>query len=913
MARDPFGALRAFQPPGGEAGQLYSLPALEAAGVGAISRLPVSIRIVLESVLRNCDGVGITEEHVRRLAGWTPKGERSEIPFTVSRVVLQDFTGTPLICDLAAMRSAAERLGKSPALIEPLVPVQLVIDHSVQINESGSAGALERNMALEFERNRERYEFFKWGMQAFKTLSVVPPGFGIIHQINLEALAKGVFLRDGVYIPDTLVGTDSHTTMINGIGVVGWGVGGIEAESAMLGQPVHFMAPDVVGVHLKGRLRHGVTITDAALHVTNMLRKAGVVGKFVEFFGEGAGALTSADRATISNMAPEYGATLSFFPVDEQTVAYYRSTGRTDAEVAALEAYYRAQGLFGTIPAGAIDYSVVIDLDLSEIVPSVAGPKRPQDRIDVAKLSPRFVELFSAPVADGGYGRAPGDLSRRVAVRAETPTSAGNAALALAPDHNARPASLGHGDILIAAITSCTNTSNPEVLLAAGLLAKKAVERGLTVAPWMKTSFAPGSRVVTDYLAAAGLLPYLEELGFGVAAYGCAVCAGNSGPLDPAVDETVTQDDLVCAAVLSGNRNFEARIHPTLRANFLMSPPLVVAYAIAGNVLRDLDADGVGTASDGSMVTLGEIWPTAEELDAVRRHADNPEAFRRIYGGRQSGNALWDAIDSPAGETYAWPASTYIAEPPFFAGFSAEPPVRTPVAGARALAILADSITTDHISPAGMIKPSSPAGQWLREHGVAPVDFNTFGARRGQHEVMVRGTFGNVRLRNLMLPGSEGWVTRLMPDGTERTIYDAAVEYRRRGTPLVVFAGEEYGTGSSRDWAAKGTYLLGVRAVVTRSFERIHRSNLIGMGVVPLQFLPGTSAATLGLDGSESFDFPGIEGDLAPGMEVVMMIHRADGRSERVPLKLRVDSVVEAEYLRHGGVPQYVLRNRLFG
>ncbi|GGE43581.1 aconitate hydratase [Agaricicola taiwanensis] len=909
MHQDEFRVMRSFDAGFGREGQLYSLPAVAKVGYPNLARLPVSIRILLESALRNHDGSTVTSAHVEALAGWVPNGVRDEIPFSVARVVLQDFTGTPLVCDLAAMRSAAVRLGKSPDLVEPLVPVQLVIDHSVQINESGTQNAIRRNMELEYERNRERYEFFKWGTQAFNTLTAVPPGFGIIHQVNLEALAKGVFERDGVYLPDTLVGTDSHTTMINGIGIVGWGVGGIEAESAMLGQPVYMVAPDVVGVHLTGALREGVTITDAVLLITEKLRQTKVVGKFVEFFGEGAANLTAMDRATIANMAPEYGATMGFFPVDDQTVAYYRATGRTEEEIAALQGYYKAQGLYGCPAAGDIDYSAVVEIDLSSIRPSVAGPKRPQDRIDLAEVSRRFDELYSAPVASGGYGRT-SDIDHRSVVSPAV-TTEGSMALALDVAADSPP-DLGHGDILIAAITSCTNTSNPEVLLTAGLLARKAVERGLWVSPWIKTSFAPGSRVVTDYLGAAGLLPALEQLGFGVAAYGCGVCAGNSGPLEPAIDATIARDDLVCAAVLSGNRNFEARIHPALRANFLMSPPLVIAYAIAGSVRVDLFKDALGTDPDGAPVTLADIWPTPAEIDSIRHFANDPEAFRKVYADKEKGGALWDAVESPVGATYPWPHSTYIAEPPLFEGFTEEVVPPAPVSGARILAILGDSITTDHISPAGIIKTDSPAGRWLQERQIAPAEFNTYGTRRGQHEVMVRGTFANVRLRNLMLPGSEGGVTAMQPSGEVMSIFDASEAYRKTATPLVILAGEEYGQGSSRDWAAKGTFLLGVRAVIARSFERIHRSNLIGMGVLPCQFMPGESAQSLGLDGSEVISIDGMTEEIAPRSILRMTAVKPDGSVISADVQARVDSAIETEYFRHGGVPKYVLRKLLF-
>lgn len=908
---DLFGVRRTFDTGMGRLGQLYSLPALGEAGYAGIARLPVSIRILLESVLRQADGSTVTREHVEALANWQPNAVRDEVPFTVSRVVLQDFTGTPLVCDLAAMRSAALRLGKSPEVVEPLVPVQLVIDHSVQINETGGADSLFRNMELEYERNRERYEFFKWGTQAFNTLTAVPPGFGIIHQVNLEALAKGVFERDGVFVPDTLVGTDSHTTMINGIGVVGWGVGGIEAESAMLGQPVYLVAPDVVGVNLTGALREGVTITDAVLVITERLRAAKVVGKFVEFFGAGVASLSATDRATIANMAPEYGATMGFFPVDEQTVAYYRTTGRSEDEIALLEAYHRAQGLFGCPREGDIDYSSTIVIDLAAIRPSVAGPKRPQDRIELDHVASRFCELFSAPVEAGGYARST-DIADRAPVRARASVSQGATALAADTKAAPLPETLGHGDILVAAITSCTNTSNPDVLLAAGLLARNAVARGLQVAPWIKTSFAPGSRVVTDYLDAAGLLPALEQLGFGVVAYGCGVCAGNSGPLAPAIDDTVNDADLVCAAVLSGNRNFEARIHPSLRANFLMSPPLVVAYAIAGSVQVDLATEPLGHDADGKPVLLADIWPTSADIEAMRPFADDPTSFRRAYANKEDGGRLWDAVEAPSGQTYTWPASTYIAEPPIFDGFSEEVIPPAPVEGARVLAILGNSITTDHISPAGMIKQNSPAGKWLQERQVAPADFNTYGTRRGQHEVMIRGTFANVRLRNLMVPGTEGGFTRIAGSDIPVTIFDAAEHYRASKTPLVLFAGEEYGSGSSRDWAAKGTFLLGVRAVIARSFERIHRSNLIGMGVLPLQFIGSDSAETLGLDGTETISIAGMTHPVAPRSTLQLVIDRADGTSLSRDVLVRIDSTIESEYFRHGGVPKYVLRKLLF-
>ncbi len=855
---------------------------------------------MLESVLRNCDGKKVTEEHVRQLAGWKANAPRTdEIPFVLARIVLQDFTGVPLLADLAAMRNVASRMGKNPKVIEPLVPVDLVVDHSVQIDYYGTANALDLNTKLEFERNRERYTFLKWGMQAFDTFKVVPPGIGIVHQVNLEYLARGVHRSaEGVYYPDTLVGTDSHTTMINGIGVVGWGVGGIEAEAGMLGQPMYFLTPDVVGVHLKGRLRGGVTATDLVLTVTEMLRAAKVVGKFVEFFGEGVENLAVPDRATIGNMAPEYGATIGFFPVDDKTVAYLEGTGRTDEEVDSFKAYFKAQGLYGVPKKGAIDYSQTLELDLGTVTPSLAGPKRPQDRIEIGNVKAKFAELFGKPVGDGGYGKAPDSLRKR------TPT--GKAGI-----------DLGHGDVLIAAITSCTNTSNPGVLLAAGLLAKKAVARGLTVKKHVKTSLAPGSRVVTEYLTKAGLLPHLEQLGFAVAAYGCTTCIGNAGPLDPALDETVTKSDLVCAAVLSGNRNFEARIHPNIRANFLASPPLVVAYAITGTMLVDLMTEPLGKGSKGEDVWIGDIWPTSEEIHDCMKYAMDPKTFRSLYGGLADANPMWKAVSASTGQVYNWPTSTYIAEPPFFQGFGMQPGRTSDIRGARVLGIFGDSITTDHISPAGSIKPTSPAGIYLLEHDVGVPDFNSYGARRGNHEVMMRGTFANVRIRNLMVPPKpdgariEGGVTVVQPSGEQLPIYDAAMGYVARGIPLVIFGGEEYGTGSSRDWAAKGTQLLGVKAVVARSYERIHRSNLVGMGVAPLQFKGADSVASLGIKGDEEFDVVGLAGDLKPQQDVTLVIRRKDGARQEVQVLLRIDTPIEVDYYQHGGIMPYVLRDLL--
>ncbi len=892
--------LKTFKTASGKAGKFYSIPALgKELGVD-VSRLPVSVRIVLESVLRNCDGKRVGREHVQQLAGWKPKATRTdEIPFVVARVVLQDFTGVPLLADLAAMRSVAATMGKSPKAIEPLVPVDLVVDHSVMIDHYGNGKALDLNMKLEFQRNRERYQFMKWGMQAFDTFGVVPPGFGIVHQINLEYLARGVHKGKGdVYYPDTLVGTDSHTTMINGVGVVGWGVGGIEAEAGMLGQPVYFLTPDVVGVELKGALRGGVTATDLVLTVTEMLRKAKVVGKFVEFFGEGTASLSVPDRATIANMAPEYGATMGFFPVDDKTLSYFKGTGRSRSELEALEAYFKAQKLYGVPKAGEIDYSVTLSLDLSSVAPSLAGPKRPQDRIELGAVKSTYAQLFSAPMDQGGFSQPAARLSQ------STTTTEGT--------------ELHDGDVLIAAITSCTNTSNPSVLLAAGLLAKKAVERGLKVKKHIKTSLAPGSRVVTEYLERAGLLPYLEKLGFYLAGYGCTTCIGNAGPLAPDIEAVITANNLVCAAVLSGNRNFEARIHPNIKANFLASPPLVVAYAIAGTVSRDLMTEPVGTGKGGKPVYLGDIWPTTAEVDKLLKVALDPKAYKANYAlVDEKPGKLWNQIAKSAGQVYNWPDSTYIAEPPFFEGFGMTPAAAaSSVQGARALALFGDSITTDHISPAGSIKDTSPAGKWLQEHGVIKADFNSYGSRRGNHEVMMRGTFANVRIKNLMIPpaadGSreEGGVTLFQPSGEKTFIYDAAMRYIREGTPTVILAGEEYGTGSSRDWAAKGTQLLGVKAVVARSFERIHRSNLIGMGVLPLQFLGDDSWQSLGVTGSETFDV--LLGDsIKPQQDATLVIRRTGQPDQRVKVKLRIDTPIEVDYYHHGGILPYVLRQLL--
>ncbi len=934
---DPFNVLKELN-----GKRYYSLPALESeAGLDGISRLPVSIRIVLESVLRNCDGKRIVKDDVEALAKWSPSEPSSkEIPFVVSRVVLQDFTGVPLLVDLAAMRDAVKELGKDPAVIEPLVPVDLVVDHSVQVDRSGSANAFLENLKIEFGRNKERYQFLKWGQQAFETFSVVPPAIGIVHQVNLEYLAKVVFERDGILYPDTLVGTDSHTTMINGLGIVGWGVGGIEAESGMLGQPVYFQTPEVIGVHLSGELPEGATATDLTLRVTEMLRAEKVVGKFVEFHGEGAAKLSLADRATIANMAPEYGATMGFFPVDERSLDYLRLTGRSEAHIAQVKAYYEAQGLFGMPAPGEIEYSKSLELDLSGIVPCVAGPKRPQDRIEVPKLKERFRQLMDMPVAEGGFGVAAEARSAKVRVKAPVAAggrdeaSGGRADLngnAGAPMNEVemvtnRPATpsegeqhdpaslpeLKHGDVLIAAITSCTNTSNPSVMVAAGLVARKAREKGLTVNPLVKTSLAPGSRVVTDYLAETDLQKDLDALGFHLVGYGCTTCIGNSGPLDPIIEDALKEGDIIGASVLSGNRNFEARVHGSIKSNFLMSPPLVVAYALAGTVDIDLTSEPIGQDADGQNVFLKDIWPTRQEIEALVLSGLKPEMFESKYGDLKSANPEWNAVESDTGDIYNWDKdSTYIQSPPFFEGFDMEPGSIADLTELRPLAIVGDSITTDHISPAGAIKEDGPAGRYLKEHGVEKKDFNSFGSRRGNDRIMTRGTFANVRFKNKMADGKEGGYTKLMPEGKPMDIYDACREYKKRGTGLIVIAGEDYGMGSSRDWAAKGTALLGVRAVVAKSFERIHRSNLIGMGVLPLQFPEGTDDESLGLTGEETFSIIGLSDDLKPGRTVPMEIKKTDGSTQTVDLRLRIDTDIEVDYYRHGGILQYVLRDIL--
>ncbi len=887
---NPFNTLQTFSA-NGASHKFYSLPALAQAGFKNVARLPVSIRLVLESLLRNCDGKRVADGAIRDLAGWGAKSPRTEeIPFVVARIVLQDFTGVPLLVDLAAMRSAVARMGKNPKIIEPLVPVDLVVDHSVQVDFAGDAAALAKNLDLEFRRNRERYQFLKWGMQAFDTFKVVPPGIGIVHQVNLEYLAKGVLAdANGVCYPDTLVGTDSHTTMINGLGIVGWGVGGIEAEAGMLGQPVYFLTPDVVGVHLTGALREGVTATDLALTVTQMMRKAKVVGKFVEFFGPGAKALPVVDRAMIANMAPEYGATMGFFPIDAECSTYLRATGRDEKQVALYEAYYQAQNLWGIPERGTIDYSQEFELDLASVVPSVAGPKRPQDRIELLNMKREFTTAFSKPVTENGFGKKAEEFST-VSAQVEGTR-------------------VGHGSVLIAAITSCTNTSNPSVMLAAGLLAKKAVAKGLKVNPLVKTSLAPGSRVVTDYLEKTGLAPYLDQLGFQTVGYGCTTCIGNSGPLAAPIEEAIVKNDLIAASVLSGNRNFEARVHQNIKSNFLMSPPLVVAFALAGRVDIDMTNEPLGTGQDGHPVMLKDIWPSLQEVRDQMQAALKPEVFRRLYTDFAAQNPKWNEIPSSTGNVYQFdPKSTYIQEPPFFAGFSMQPGAIQPITGAKALGIFGDSVTTDHISPAGAIKKASPAGRYLVENGVPFEDFNSYGSRRGNDRVMTRGTFANVRIKNLMLGGEEGGNTIFQPTGEKLAIFDAAARHLAAKTPLIVVAGQEYGTGSSRDWAAKGSNLLGVKIVVAQSFERIHRSNLVGMGVLPLQFKEGTTAQTLKLDGYETYDVVGLSPAIKPQQDLVLRITRRSGEVVDIPVRCRIDTPIEIDYYQHGGILPYVLR-----
>ncbi len=872
----------------------YSLDSLVQAGYD-IKLLPISIRIVLESVLRNYDNKKITEENIKQIASWKPNAKRTEeIPFVVSRVILQDFTGVPLLCDLAAMRTCATQLGKDPKLVEPLVPVDLVIDHSIQVDYYRMPNALKLNMEIEFRRNRERYQFLKWGMQAFETFKVVPPGIGIVHQVNLEHFFKGVHNKNNVIYPDTLVGTDSHTTMINGVGVVGWGVGGIEAEAAMLGQPLYFLTPDVIGVKLTNKPLEGITATDIVLTITQMLRQEKVVGKFVEFFGEGASALSVTDRATISNMAPEYGATIGYFPVDEQTVKFLKNTGKSAEEVEVFEKYFKAQNLFGIPNDDKIQYTKTLTLDLSTVKPSVAGPKRPQDKIELSNLKETFIDLFTKSNDENGFNKNKDDLVNRYNTKLNG-------------------INIGNGDVLIAAITSCTNTSNPSVMLAAGLLAKKAVEHGLKIHPRVKTSLAPGSRVVTEYLSQSGLLPYLEELGFNVVGYGCTTCIGNSGDLRKEINDVILQNDIIACSVLSGNRNFEARIHPNIKANFLASPPLVIAFAIAGKVIINLDRDPIGYNKSNQPIYLRDIWPSNQEIDNLMYLANKPQVFQELYGNFNTGNDLWNNIQCADGINYNWPKSTYIAKPPFFDNFSMQDKDINDIKNAKALLILGDSVTTDHISPAGSFKSSVPAGKFLIEQGVNENEFNSYGSRRGHHDVMMRGTFANVRIKNLMLPSNadgtrlEGGYT--IYNNEKLDIFEASTNYIKQNIPTVIFAGEEYGTGSSRDWAAKGTALLGVKAVIAKSFERIHRSNLVGMGVLPLQFQNDQDAISLKIKGDETFDIIGLTDKIKPQQNIKLVIKNNDGSiKNEVELLCRIDTPIEVDYYRSGGILPYVLR-----
>ncbi len=879
----------------------YSLKALAEKGIGNISRLPFSIKVLLEAAIRQYDGVAITEEHIHQLAKWIDERSDKEIAFKPARIVLQDFTGVPAVVDLAALRSAMARVGGDPERINPLIPVDLVIDHSVMVDRAGTTDALEYNMDLEFKRNEERYRLLRWAQEAFDNFRAVPPATGIIHQVNLEYLATVVAQRevDGetVIFPDSLVGTDSHTTMINGLGVVGWGVGGIEAEAGMLGQPLYFITPEVIGFKLTGQLAEGATATDLALTVVEMLRKKGVVGKFVEFYGSGLSNISLADRATVANMAPEYGATMGFFPVDEESLQYLRSTGRDEELVQLVKAYYQAQGMFRTDDMEDPIFTDTIELNLGDVKPSLSGPKRPQDRIELSNMKQAWHETLRKPIEERGFGLSEEEVDKSAEVT-----------------QNGETFTLKNGAVMIAAITSCTNTSNPSVMLGAGLVAKKAVEKGLTVPPYVKTSLTPGSRVVTDYLAQADLLDPLAKLGFTIAGYGCATCIGNSGPLSDEVSKAIEENDLTVTSVLSGNRNFEGRIHALIKANYLASPPLVVAYALAGTVDIDLENEPIGYGHDNQPVYLKDIWPSSKEIAETIASAMSPEHFRNQYGKVFEANERWNELPTPKGTLYEWDEkSTYIQEPPFFVNLSPEVSPIEEVKGANVLAMLGDSVTTDHISPAGAIKPDSPAGRYLQENGVAVKDFNSYGSRRGNDRVMTRGTFANIRIRNHMLPGSEGGVTEHIPSGETMSIYDAAMKYKETNTPLVVLAGKEYGTGSSRDWAAKGTNLLGVKAVIAESFERIHRSNLVGMGVLPLQFKDGDSWKSLGLTGEETIDILGLSDEITPGQTVKVVATKTDGSKVEFDTTARLDSVVDIEYYRNGGILQTVLRQILNG
>jgi len=898
LPNDVFNSRSTFSAGGKDIG-VYRLGALTDQGIGHVDKLPFSIKVLLESVLRNCDGKVVTREDVENLANYNAASPaKAEIPFKPSRVVLQDFTGVPAVVDLAAMRNAMARLGGDPKKINPLIPVDLVIDHSVQVDQFGSKAALSANVELEFQRNKERYEFLRWGQKSFDNFRVVPPNVGIVHQVNLEYLAKGVFVREDehglIAMPDSLVGTDSHTTMINGLGVLGWGVGGIEAEAAMLGQPIYMLLPEVVGFELKGKIAAGATATDMVLTATEQLRAAGVVGKFVEFYGEGVENMPLADRATLANMAPEYGATMGFFPIDGKTLDYLSRTGRTDEEVAVVEAYTKAQGLFRT-GSESPEFTRTLSLDLGTVEPSLAGPKRPQDRIALSSMKSAFNDSLTAPVGHSGFGLESGALDNTAKV-----------------ENNGQSADIGHGAVVIAAITSCTNTSNPSVMVAAGLVAKKAAARGLTVPPYVKTSLAPGSRVVTDYLNKSGLTESLETLGFHTVGYGCTSCIGNSGPLPEPVQNAITTGELVASSVLSGNRNFEGRVNPMTKANYLASPPLVVAYALAGTTDIDLVKEPLGTSSDGEQVFLKDVWPTHAEVEEVVESSLSPEMFQNQYQNAFDSNEMWNKIEVGTGDLYGWSDdSTYIQEPPFLAGMSREPTSIEPISGARCLALLGDSVTTDHISPAGAIAKDGPAGKFLQDHGVKPTSFNSFGSRRGNDRVMVRGTFANIRIRNQLAPGTEGGWTTHIPSGDVMSIYDASMKYQEAGTSLVVLAGKEYGTGSSRDWAAKGTMMLGIKAVIATSYERIHRSNLVGMGILPLEFADGASWQSLGLNGKETFSIPDLGDSLEPRSTLKVVATGDDGKETTINAVVRIDTPVEMDYYRNGGILQTVLRGLL--
>ncbi|MBD3921089.1 aconitate hydratase AcnA [Paenibacillus sp. PR3] len=900
MAKQDQYGVRSTLESGGKSYAYYNLPALEKQGLGSISKLPFSIKVLLEAAIRQFDGRGITEEHVKQLATWAEARSDKEIPFIPARIVLQDFTGVPVVVDLAAMRDTVKKAGGDPKRINPLVPVDLVIDHSVMVDAFGSPDALETNMKYEFQRNAERYKFLRWAQTAFDNFRAVPPATGIVHQVNLEYLASVAATKtvDGetVVYPDSLVGTDSHTTMINGLGVVGWGVGGIEAEAGMLGQPLYFVMPEVIGFKLTGSLPDGSTATDLALTVTQMLRKKGVVGKFVEFYGSGLSNISLADRATVANMAPEYGATIGFFPVDDEALAFLRSTGRDEDQVKLVEAYYKEQGMFRTDDLADPIFTDVIELDMSTVVPSLAGPKRPQDRVELTAMKEAFNSIIRTPIDKGGYGLSEEKIEQQVDVK----------------HPNGDASKMGTGAVVIAAITSCTNTSNPSVMVGAGLVAKKAVARGLTKPGYVKSSLTPGSLVVTEYLKNAGLIEPLEAIGFHVAGYGCATCIGNSGPLPDEVGQAIADNDMTVAAVLSGNRNFEGRVHAQVKANYLASPPLVVAYALAGTVNIDLANDPIGYDQDNQPVYLKDIWPTKAEIQEAISTAMSPQIFRDKYANVFTQNERWNAIDVPEGESYEWDeSSTYIANPPFFANLGADVGDIADINGSNVLALLGDSVTTDHISPAGNIKADSPAGKYLIEHGVKREDFNSYGSRRGHHEVMMRGTFANIRIRNQVAPGTEGGVTKYLPTDEVMSIYDASMKYQAEGKNLVVIAGKEYGTGSSRDWAAKGTFLLGVKAVIAESFERIHRSNLVGMGVLPLQFQAGQSWSSLGITGRETFDIQGLSNDVQPGQLVTVTATREDGSKFDFQAIVRLDSLVDVDYYRNSGILQTVLRQMI--